>query len=137
MVVGSIPILNILMLSKIINRLRNAYMVYHIEVSFKDVGFCSKILNILWKENLIRGYKKTNTGIITVFLRYHEGSPICTRLAILSSPRDRLYLSLLDLSRIVNNSWSGVFIVSTTKGIMSGKEAIRKGEGGEILAYAS
>ncbi|CAN0266295.1 unnamed protein product [Ectocarpus sp. 4 AP-2014] len=125
------------MLSKLINRLRNAYMVYHIKVSFKDVGFCSKILDILWEENLILGYKKTNDGFITVFLRYYEGSPICSRLIILSSPRDRIYLSLLDLSRILNNSWSGIFIVSTTKGIMSGKEAIRKGEGGEILAYAS
>lgn len=125
------------MLSKIINKLRNAYMVYHIEASFKEVSFCLKLLDILWKENLIRGYKRSSNGIVTVSLRYHEGSPICTRLTVLSSPKDRIYLSLLDLSRILNNSWSGVFILSTTKGIMSGEEAIKKGEGGEILAYAS
>lgn len=125
------------MLAKIINRLRNAYMVYHIGVSFKEVSFCVKVLDILWKENLIRGYKKTNEGYITVFLRYHEGSPICTRLVILSSPRDRLYLSLLDLSRVLDESRSGIYILSTSRGIMSGEEAIRKGEGGEVLAYAS
>lgn len=125
------------MLAKLFNKLSNASMVFHIDVSFKNVSFCSNILDILWKENLIRGYKKTNQGFITVFLRYHEGIPMCTRLVILSRPRDRLYISLLDLSRLLNNSWSGVFLISTPKGIMSGEEALRKKEGGEILAYAS
>lgn len=110
-------------------------MVYHLGVSFKEVGFCTKILDILWKESLIRGYTKTNQGIITVSLRYHEGAPICTRLTVLSRPRDRLYLSLLDLSRVSDDF--GVLILSTPKGIMTAEEAIRKGEGGEILAYIS
>lgn len=123
------------MLAKLINKLRNGYMVYHLGVSFKEVSFCTKILDLLWKENLIRGYTKTNKGVITVLLRYHEGSPVCTRLTILSRPRDRLYLSLLDLSRILDDF--GILILSTPKGIMTREEAIRKGEGGEILAYAS
>nr|YP_009114983.1 ribosomal protein S8 [Saccharina latissima]AIZ58348.1 ribosomal protein S8 [Saccharina latissima]ALG63431.1 ribosomal protein S8 [Saccharina sp. ye-C] len=123
------------MLAKIINKLRNGYMVYHFGVSFKEVRFCTKVLDILWKENLIKGYTKTNEGIITVFLRYHDGSPICTRLVIISRPRDRIYLSLLDLARLSNDF--GVLILSTTKGIMTHEQCIRKGEGGEILAYAS
>ena len=121
------------MLAKIINKLRNGYMVYHFGVSLKEIGFCTKILDILWKENLIRGYQKTDKGTLTIFLRYHDGSPICTRLVILSKPCDRLYLSLLDLSRISDNF--GTLIVSTTKGIMTSEKAISKGEGGEILAY--
>ena len=123
------------MLAKLINKLRNGYMVYHFDVSFKEVSFCTKILDLLWKENLIRGYTKTNKGVVTVFLRYHDGSPICTRLTILSRPRDRLYLSLLDLSRVLDDF--GVLILSTPKGIMTAEKAIRKGEGGEILAYVS
>nr|YP_011008248.1 ribosomal protein S8 [Hapterophycus canaliculatus]WBP70149.1 ribosomal protein S8 [Hapterophycus canaliculatus] len=123
------------MLAKIINKLRNGYMVYHFNVSFKEVGFCTKILDILWKENLICGYQKTNSGFIRVLLRYHDGSPICTRLIILSRPRDRLYLSLKDLYRVSNDF--GILIVSTSKGIMSSKKAIRTGQGGEILAYAT
>nr|YP_011007933.1 ribosomal protein S8 [Chorda asiatica]QWK44401.1 ribosomal protein S8 [Chorda asiatica]WBP69764.1 ribosomal protein S8 [Chorda asiatica] len=121
------------MLAKIINRLRNGYLVYHLGVSFKDVRFCTKVLDILWKERLIKGYTKTNEGVITVFLRYDEGLPICTRLVVLSRPRDRLYLSLLDLSRVSKDF--GVLILSTPKGIMTSQEAVRKGEGGEILAY--
>ncbi len=123
------------MLAKLINKLRNGYMVYHLGVSFKEVSFCTKILDLLWKENLIRGYTKTNQGVIKVFLRYHDGSPICTRLTILSRPRDRLYLSLLDLSRVLDDF--GILILSTPKGIMTAEEALRKGEGGEILAYVS
>ena len=110
-------------------------MAYHLEVGFKDVSFCTNVLDILWKENLICGYKKMNNGSIKVSLRYHDGSPICTRLVILSRPRDRLYLSLKDLSRISDDF--GTLIVSTPKGITSSKEAIRKGVGGEILAYAA
>nr|YP_009454533.1 ribosomal protein S8 [Endarachne binghamiae]AUG32981.1 ribosomal protein S8 [Endarachne binghamiae] len=123
------------MLAKIINKLRNSYMVYHLEVSFKEISFCNKILDILWKENLISGYKKTNDGFIKVYLRYHNGFPMCTRLVILSKPRDRLYLSLKDLSRASDDF--GILIVSTPRGLMSSKKAISKGEGGEILAYAS
>nr|YP_011008038.1 ribosomal protein S8 [Desmarestia aculeata]WBP69904.1 ribosomal protein S8 [Desmarestia aculeata] len=123
------------MLAKIINRLRNGYMGYHLGVSFKEVRFCTKVLDLLWKENLIRGYTKTNDGIITVLLRYYEGSPICSRLIVLSRPRDRLYLSLLDLSRVSDDF--GVLIMSTPRGIMTAEDAVRKGEGGEILAYAA
>lgn len=123
------------MLAKLINRLRNGYMVYHLGVSFKEVRFSTKVLDLLWKENLIRGYTKTNDGIITVLLRYHEGSPICSRLVVLSRPRDRLYLSVLDLSRISDDF--GVLILSTPKGILTSGDAVRKGEGGEILAYAA
>jgi len=123
------------MLAKIINRLRNGYMVYHLGVSFKEVRYSTKVLDLLWKENLIRGYIRTNEGITTVLLRYYEGSPICSRLVVLSRPRDRLYLSLLDLSRVSNDF--GVLILSTPKGILTADDALRKGEGGEILAYAS
>ena len=108
-------------------------MVYHLDVSFKEVKFCTKVLDIMWKENLICGYTKSNEGFLTVFLRYHDSLPICTHLTILSRPRDRLYLSLMDLSRISDDF--GILIVSTPKGIMTSKKAISKGLGGEILAY--
>ena len=52
------------MLAKTIDRLRNGYMVYHFGVSFKEVRFCTKVLDILWKENLIKGYTKTNEEFI-------------------------------------------------------------------------
>nr|YP_009330405.1 ribosomal protein S8 [Coccophora langsdorfii]ANS72177.1 ribosomal protein S8 [Coccophora langsdorfii] len=122
------------MLPKIFNKLRNSVVVYHFSTSFKEVGFCVRILDLLWRENLIRGYTKKD-GLITVMLRYYDGFPICCCLTIVSKPRDRLYLSSLDLYRLSRDF--GVLVVSTPKGIMTSESAIRKGEGGEILAYAS
>ena len=123
------------MLSKVINRLKNSYLVYHFEVSFKNVSYCTKILDILWEENLIRGYKVTNNNFVTVFLKYYNGSPVCNKMVVISKRRDRIYLSSLDLSRVINTF--GVLIVSTSKGIMTAEKAIGNGEGGEILAYVS
>nr|QWK44977.1 ribosomal protein S8 [Analipus japonicus] len=123
------------MLAKIINKLRNGYMVYHLGVSFRDVRFGTKVLDILWEENLIRGYIKATDGTVKVLLRYYEGSPICTRLVVLSRPRDRLYLSSVDLFRVSHDF--GVLIVSTPQGLLTAKQAVRKGKGGEILAYAA
>ena len=60
---------------------------------------------------------------------------MCNRLIVISRPRDRLYMSSLDLYRMPKEF--GVVVLSTRRGIMTAEEAVRKGEGGEILAYVS
>nr|YP_011008317.1 ribosomal protein S8 [Scytothamnus australis]WBP70288.1 ribosomal protein S8 [Scytothamnus australis] len=126
------------MLAKIVNRIRNGYMVYHNTVSFEEVRFCTEILDILREENFIGGYTKTKEGQIEVLLRYPEGSQGCTKLVVLSRPRHRLYLSSLDLYRVSQKfGILGVLIVSTPKGIMTSEKAVLKGLGGEMLVYAS
>lgn len=56
--------------------------------------FCTKAkaIDFLPKQNWIRGYTKTDEVAISVFLRYHEGLPICTHLVALARPRPRLHL---------------------------------------------
>lgn len=108
-------------------------MAYHISVPFEEVYFCIKILNVLWDEGFIRGYKKMDNGIIFVFLLYCDGYSQIQRLSILSTPSSSLYISCLDLVRL--NRFSGVLILSTSKGIMTGQKAVRIGQGGQILAY--
>ena len=121
------------MLAKMLNIIQNGYEYYFPEVTVRNVGFSTIILDILWKENLIKGYTVMDDGSLKVLLRYHEGVPICKRLVLLSKPGDRFYLSALDISRVPYHF--GVLIVSTPKGIMIGKEAVRRGSGGEVLAY--
>nr|YP_011008387.1 ribosomal protein S8 [Syringoderma abyssicola]WBP70358.1 ribosomal protein S8 [Syringoderma abyssicola] len=121
------------MLSNLISRLRNGQMVYHVNVPFEEARFCNKILDILWDKGLIRGYTKGDNGAIKISLLYEDGSPLIKRMTVLSRPSCRLYLSCLDLSRLL--LFEGVLIMSTTKGIMTAEEAIRKGQGGEILVY--
>ena len=123
------------MLPGIFNKLHNGFIVYHFSTTFKEISFCTQVLDLLWKENCIRGYIKTNDGLIKVLLRYYDGLPMCNRLIVISRPRDRLYMSSLDLYRLPKEF--GVVVLSTRRGIMTSEEAVRKGEGGEILAYVS
>lgn len=108
-------------------------MAYHVSVSFEEARFCIKILNVLWDEGLIRGYKKMDNGIILIFLLYCGGCSQIQRLSILSKPSYTLYISCLDLARL--NRFPGILILSTPKGIMTGQNALRIGQGGQILAY--
>nr|QWK44942.1 ribosomal protein S8 [Protohalopteris sp.] len=121
------------MLSSLMYRLRNGLMGYHISVSFEEARFCVKFLNVLWDEGLIRGYKKMDNGIIFIFLLYCGGYSQIQRLSIISKPSSPLYISCLDLARL--NRFSGVLILSTPKGIMTGQKALRIGQGGQVLAY--
>ena len=134
-VIGSNPILDIVefMLTKFISQLRNAHMAYHKSVLFENIGFCVKILNILWDKGLIRGYTFIGGSKIQVFILYNEGFPLLKRLVILSKRTTPLYVSSLELSRL--SKLNGVVIVSTIKGIMSADESIKSGYGGEVLAY--
>ncbi len=121
------------MLSSLLYRLRNGLMACHISVSFEEARFCTKILDILWDEGLIRGYKKKKNGLIQIFLLYSGGYSQIQRLSIVSKPSYHIYISCLELSRLVR--LPGVFIISTPIGIMTDQNALSKGQGGQVLAY--
>lgn len=121
------------MLFKFISQLRNAQMAYHRSVLFKDIGFCIKILNILWNKGLIRGYAFIDNSTVEVFISYQEGVPLLKRLVVLSKRSMPVYINRVDLLKL--SKLTGIVIVSTTNGIMSAEEAIRLGYGGKALAY--
>lgn len=108
-------------------------MACHISVSFEEARFCTKILDIMWDEGLIRGYKSLDNGIIQIFLLYCGGYPQIQRLSIVSKPSCQVYISCLELSRLIR--LPGVLIVSTPIGIMTDQKALSRGQGGQILAY--
>ena len=58
-------------------------MVYHFSTTFKEISFCTQVLDLLWKENFIRGYIKTNDGLIKVLLRYYSSCQTCRSPALL------------------------------------------------------
>ena len=47
-------------LAVMLYKLHNGFMVYHFSTTFKEISFCTQVLDLLWKENFIRGYIKTN-----------------------------------------------------------------------------
>ena len=93
----------------------------------------ASILNILWQEGFILGYKisKKNSKMFKIFLKYKKNEPIINKLYSLTKPRQRVYYSSKQLWKINFNT--GLCILSTNKGIMSIKECIKKKIGGELL----
>nr|YP_009672626.1 ribosomal protein S8 [Dictyopteris divaricata]QDB64111.1 ribosomal protein S8 [Dictyopteris divaricata] len=121
------------MLSNLLSKLRNGQMAFHKTIRFRDIGFCTMVLDVLWDKGFIRGYTRLENRILLIYLLYEEGKPNLKRLTVLSKPTRRLYASCFELPRLVSNN--GVLILSTTQGIMAADEAIQKRLGGELLAY--
>ena len=121
------------MVPKFITQFRNASMAYHKSITFKNIGFCVKILDILWERGFIRGYTFVNFSKVKVLLAYNEGAPLLKRLVVISKNTKPFYVSVLELSKL--SKLHGILIVSNIKGIMSADNSIKLGYGGKVLAY--
>ena len=92
---------------------------------------------ILFKEGYIKSFeeiKDDTQGIIRVTLKYDEkGTRVIDGLKRISKPGLRVYASKDELPKVLNGL--GIAIISTSKGIMTDKEARIKKLGGEVLAY--
>ncbi len=90
------------------------------------------ILKILLNEGFIKNYKLINNKII-IILKYFLNNPVITKIKKISKPSLRIYKSYKDIPIIM--SGLGICIVSTSLGILTGKEAIKLKVGGEIICY--
>ena len=95
------------------------------------------IADILFKEGYIRAYEEIKDdaqGIIRITLKYDEkGVKVISGLKRISKPGLRVYASKEELPKVLNGL--GIALVSTSKGIMTDKEARKENLGGEVLAY--
>ena len=118
-----------------ITRIRNAQMRSLSSVVIPASKFRAKILDILKKEGYIAGYKISNDtkerNILSVDLKYENGSPVIKEIKRISKPGRRIYAKADSIPRIQNGL--GLAIVSTSKGIMSDNEAKNNNVGGEII----
>jgi small subunit ribosomal protein S8 len=91
------------------------------------------ILNILWEEGFILGYKisKKNSNMFEIFLKYKQGIPVIKHLISITKPSCRVYCSSKQLWKF--NSNLGLFIISTNKGILSLNACKKINIGGELL----
>ena len=118
-------------------RIRNAQMAGH---RFTDVP-ASKlkraITQILLEKGYIRNYLNIDDGkqgLLRIYLKYdREGTPVIQELTRVSKPGLRTYVSTRDLPRVRNGL--GIAILSTSRGVMTDKEARKINVGGEVLAY--
>ena len=126
--------------SDMLTRIRNAQAVAKKEVTIPLSKTKLNIVDVLKNEGFIADYKtikgEGNPEIkIVVTLKYHEGRPVITELRRVSRPGLQVYKTKNEIPQI--KSGLGIVIVSTSKGVMTDREARRLGLGGEILCYVS
>lgn len=121
-----------------LTRLRNAVASKHRVVDIPASNLKKEMTKILFDKGYILNYKFEDEGPqgnIKIALKYHPKSkqPAITKLTRVSKPGLRKYSGSTDMPRVINGL--GIAIVSTSKGIMTDKEARNDNVGGEVLCY--
>ena len=124
-------------IADLLTRIRNANSAKHETVDIPASNMKKAIAKILLDEGYIKGYQvidDSKQGIIRVTLKYGENKQkVITGLKRVSRPGLRIYAGADELPRVLKGL--GIAIVSTSKGIMTDKEARKANIGGEVLAF--
>ncbi len=124
-------------IADMLTRIRNAYMAKHESVSVPASNMKKAIAQILVDEGYIKGFKVIEDGkqgVIEIALKYgSDKTPAVKGLRRVSKPGLRIYSNCEDLPRVFNGL--GIAILSTSKGIMTDKDARKANVGGEVLAF--
>jgi small subunit ribosomal protein S8 len=125
-------------ISDMLTRIRNACLVRHPTTAVPTTKITRSIAQVLKEEGFIEDYSETGEGVkkqLVISLKYKNRNrqPIITTLKRVSKPGLRVYSNCKDLPRVLGGI--GIAIISTSKGIMTDREARRQGVGGEILCY--
>ncbi|MGB6268471.1 MAG: 30S ribosomal protein S8 [Olleya sp.] len=121
-----------------LTRIRNAVRANHRVVEIPASNLKKDITKILFDQGYILSYKFDDSsvqGTIKIALKYNKETkePVIRKLQRISKPGLRKYSSSTELPRILNGL--GIAIVSTSHGVMTGKQAQRENVGGEVLCY--
>ena len=122
-----------------LTRIRNGNMAGHRVIEIPSSNLKKEITKILFDQGFILSYKfeetKNNQGKIVIALKYEKSTnePIIKKIQRISKPGLRKYSSHDSMPRILNGL--GISIISTSKGLMTGKQANREKIGGEVLCY--
>ena len=118
-----------------LTRVRNALKASHEQVDIPSSKIKINIANVLKSEGYIRNFKIITDGrhrLIRIFLKYdEEGVPVIGGVKRVSKPSYRVYAGYDEIPKVLNGY--GVNIISTSKGLMTDREARKMRVGGEIL----
>ena len=124
-------------IADMITRIRNAVYARHQRVDVPASRFKAEIARILEQEGFIQGFKTVeNTegpqNVIRLFLKYGpRGENVISGLERVSRPGRRVYLGRNDVPKVMGGL--GTSILTTSQGVMTGREAVKAGVGGEVL----
>ena len=121
----------------LLTRIRNANSAKHDTVEIPASNLKKSICQILLDEGYIKSFTVIDDGkqgVIKVVLKYGEGkTPVITGLRRVSKPGLRIYSNVEDMPKVMKGL--GVAIISTSKGVMTDRQARKEKVGGEILAF--
>lgn len=122
-------------IADMLTRIRNAGTAGHKWVDMPVSKLKTEVARILKENYFVYDYKLLDDGrfgVLRVYLKYHEGGPIIRHIERVSSPGRRHYVKSQDIPRVRNGL--GMAIVSTSRGLLSGRAARSAGVGGELMA---
>ena len=124
-------------IADLLTRIRNASSAKHDTVDIPASNMKKAICQILLDEGYIKNFTVTEDGkqgLITVVLKYGEGkTPVITGLRRVSKPGLRIYSDVENMPKVMKGL--GIAIVSTSKGVMTDRQARKENVGGEVLAF--
>ena len=120
-----------------LTRIRNALKAKHTKVDVPYSKLKEEITKILLEYRYIQNYLNIDDGkqgMIRIYLKYDEDEKsIISSIKRVSKPGLRKYVSAKEIPRVLNNL--GIAILSTSKGVVTDREARKFGVGGEVLCY--
>ena len=123
-------------IADMLTRIRNGIMARHLRVLMPASNMKIAIAAILKEEGYIRDYdvaRDTPQGTLRITLRYVDKRPVLSQLKRVSKPGLRVYTKRDAIPRV--RGGLGTAILSTPKGVMSGRKAYQLGLGGEVICY--
>jgi len=124
-------------IADMLTRIRNAQVIRRDSVTLENSKMKKAIANILLEEGYIASVEEVQDGAfsnLVIKLKYGpKGEKVITGLKRISKPGLRIYASSEELPKVLGGL--GIAIVSTSKGVMTDKNARKLGIGGEVLAY--
>ena len=123
-------------IADLLTRIRNGIQAHHDRVELPSSKLKVEIARILKSEGFISNFKLVDEnktqGVLRIYLKYSEdGEPVIHGIERVSRPGRRVYRNKQEIPRVLGGL--GLAIVSTSKGVLAGHDAVKIGVGGEVL----
>ncbi len=122
-------------ISDMLTRIRNGMAARHNKVDIPGSKVKVELARILKEEGYVSNYRVANDDnkqLLKVYLKYRsDRKPVITRMTRVSKPSRRVYVNARNVPQVIGGM--GVCVLTTSQGVMTGKQAREKGVGGEVL----
>ncbi|WP_092485214.1 30S ribosomal protein S8 [Candidatus Ichthyocystis hellenicum] len=122
-----------------LTRIRNAHMAKKLSVEVLSSRLIKSIASVLMEGGYIESYEvfspRKGVEYLKIFLKYYAGFPVINMISRVSRPGLRSYASKDSLPDVVNGL--GIAIMTTSSGVMTSREAKKRGIGGEVICFVS